>query len=344
MNVYFNPIFGRFLFLTIDMKLSFFLLLLYLITGTQVLHSQNTQNQRVDPNGKKYILHQVKEGETIFGLCKTYHTSQEELVAANPDLNLGLKTGSTIKIPASQEPEFIEINVKRKQTVFSIARQYGITLEELYKYNPSAKKGILADQILRIPVHAKIQAEEPVQPAKPDVQEAPAKPAQKQEIRDNAKYFTHKIKPGETLFDLEKKYRIPQDSLLAMNPQLQKENLSGSVIRIPESPLSQVISKPKNENEFIRYTVRADESVYDIAARFGLSISEMKNTNPELEYRELRKGEELLLQDKSLQKKVFDENTQDSIWIFPEYKIIHRYPAARNNASQPRETRELSAR
>ncbi len=303
------------------MRLCFFLFFLILVADAQLGQAQNSSGQRVSLEGKTYILHQVQGGETIFSLCKLYRIDQKKLVAANPELVLGLKSGTTIKIPASQETEFIEIIVKRKQTVFSIARQCKITLEELYKYNPSAKKGIWPDQILRIPVHKDVKTEEP---AKPDVQEKQEKPKENQKRQGETKYFTYKIKLGETLFDLEKKYRISQDSLLAINPQLQKENLSGSIIKIPENQLPRIISKPENGNEFLHHTV-TNESIYDIASRFELSISELKNANPKLEYRELQKGEELLIPDKSLRKKIFDESIRDSIWVFPEYKVTYRY-------------------
>ena len=129
------------LFLTIRMRYSFFLLILFLITGTLLLPAQNTvPEQRVSIEGKTYILHVIQDGETIFSLSQAYKVEQKELVAANPDLIFGLKPGNTIKIPDGQNTEFTEYRVKRKQTVFSIARQYGITLEELYRFKSICKK------------------------------------------------------------------------------------------------------------------------------------------------------------------------------------------------------------
>ncbi|HBL76629.1 MAG: hypothetical protein A2W90_24030 [Bacteroidetes bacterium GWF2_42_66] len=241
------------------------------------------------------------------------------LVTVSSGSTFGMMSVKTITVTASQKPKFIELKVKRKQTVFSIARQYGITMEELYRHNPSAKKGIQVGQTLRIPVRGN---EQPKEPTKPDIQETQGEHEQDQ---NKTKYFTYKIKPGDTLFDLEKKYDMPSDSLVAINPQLQKGVLPGSLIKIPGSRLPVIISEPEKEKEFIRYTVHSDESVYDIASRFEISINELKNANPELKYRELLKGEELLIPDKSLRKKIFDKSIQDSIWVLPGYKIKHRY-------------------
>ena len=51
-------------------------------------------------NGKKYIVHSVKAKETLFGVCKTYHLTQAELVAANPQAKGGLQKGMNLLIPA----------------------------------------------------------------------------------------------------------------------------------------------------------------------------------------------------------------------------------------------------
>lgn len=56
--------------------------------------SAQTQNYRE--------MHKVKKGETIFGICKKYEITMEQLIAANPDMNaLGyeLKKGDYIFIP-----------------------------------------------------------------------------------------------------------------------------------------------------------------------------------------------------------------------------------------------------
>ncbi|MDX9882364.1 MAG: LysM peptidoglycan-binding domain-containing protein [Prolixibacteraceae bacterium] len=231
-------------------------------------------------------------------------------------------------IPVLQNPEFIEITVKRKQTVFSIARQYGITMDELYRHNPSAKEGIRFGQTLRIPVRESMQKKETGDTDIPNMENEAVHHDQKHE---DSKFFGYKIRFGDTLFELEKKYSMPSDTLLAINPQLQNEMRPGALIRIPAKYLPIIISEAENENEFFRYTVHPDESVYDIASRFNINISELKDANPILDYREPVKEEELLIPDKSLQRKVFDEAIQDSVWILPSYKTKHFYQDARES-------------
>jgi LysM repeat protein len=52
--------------------------------------------------------------------------------------------------------------VRRRQTVYSIARRYDVSEEVIYRYNPQARDGIKVDQILLIP-KGNINGTDPVQ-------------------------------------------------------------------------------------------------------------------------------------------------------------------------------------
>ena len=50
--------------------------------------------------GKKYYVHFVQAGNTLYGLTKLYKITAEEIVAANPEVTSGLKEGQKLMIPA----------------------------------------------------------------------------------------------------------------------------------------------------------------------------------------------------------------------------------------------------
>lgn len=302
------------------MRFKFSLFLLILVYFTLSLSAQINTDERVSFEGKTCILHQVQDGESISSICEEYGINQKILVAANSSLIFGLTPGNTIKIPVPEEAEFVEHKVKRKQTVFSIARQYEITLDELYRFNPAAKKGIESGQSLRIPVKNEDLF---VETTESNTQEAENEPLSNKVNSTRLKYFYHQVEPGETLFELEKKFGISQDTLLAVNPNLISEILPGTIIQVPTILIPEIIPEPENETEFIRHRVQEGETIYDVATHFKVKISQLKKTNPELEYRDLIVGEELLIPDKSFRKKIFDETLGDSIWILPDYEITH---------------------
>ena len=93
------------------------------------------------PNSQAKI-HKVEPKETLFAIEKKYGVSDEALKKANPNLEkVGLQIGQTLVIPSNsvsktatpspEKPVYHE--VLAKETKYSIAKQYGMTIEELEK-------------------------------------------------------------------------------------------------------------------------------------------------------------------------------------------------------------------
>ena len=142
--------------------------------------SQQENSKQVEISGVKYVLHTVKKSETVFSLCQKYKVTQKEIQLANPGLTTILKTGATIKIPVGKviqeakketikaQPvvaeEYYYHKVSKTQTLFSIAKQYGITSNELIRYNPELSNELKIGQVLKIPVGKVVQADEAIVP------------------------------------------------------------------------------------------------------------------------------------------------------------------------------------
>ena len=93
----------------------------------------------------KAITHEVAPKETLYGIEKKYGVSDEALKQANPFLEKdGLQIGQTLTIPSGikqknttpVQTKVVYHDVLPKETKYSIARKYGITIEELEKKNP----------------------------------------------------------------------------------------------------------------------------------------------------------------------------------------------------------------
>jgi LysM repeat protein/ABC-type branched-subunit amino acid transport system substrate-binding protein len=195
-------------------------------------HSGFSQKE-VEISGVKYVLHSVKKSETVFSLCQKYKVTQKEILQANPGLAAVLQTGSMVKIPIKKaevnEPVKTEVakpaqidtelyyhKVAKKQTIFSIAKQYGLTPNELIRFNPELTNGLIIGQVLKIPV--KITSEAPVEPVA--VQQPPT-----------TKY---KVEKGETLFSLAARFGVEVTELKNANPSLFSRSLeAGETILIP---------------------------------------------------------------------------------------------------------------
>ncbi|MBO4985681.1 MAG: LysM peptidoglycan-binding domain-containing protein [Bacteroides sp.] len=124
-------------------------------------HSLRIPRQAANVQQETY--HTIKAGETLYRLTTIYNVSAQDICNANPGLSASnFRIGQVIRIPQSNKPEAEQQKaaasqtnipapvqsrcqemhkVKRKETVFSISRQYGISQDELIAANPELKKG-----------------------------------------------------------------------------------------------------------------------------------------------------------------------------------------------------------
>lgn len=116
-------------------------------------------------NQGKPTFHTIQAGETLYQLTLKYNVTVQAICTANPGLSANnFRIGQVISIPAQTAIQPAKENlsettaqtssgkktdwrdmhkVERKETIFSISRQYGISEEELIAANPELKKGKL---------------------------------------------------------------------------------------------------------------------------------------------------------------------------------------------------------
>ncbi|MDD3405579.1 MAG: LysM peptidoglycan-binding domain-containing protein [Sphingobacteriia bacterium] len=107
-------------------------------------------------NGKKYYEYSVQKSEGLFAIGRKFEVTQAQLLEANPQLEkqTGLKLGQIILVPIIQDNQdtYKEHLVQPKQTLYSLARTNGVTIEELVALNPELKNGLKAGQVIKIPI------------------------------------------------------------------------------------------------------------------------------------------------------------------------------------------------
>jgi LysM repeat protein len=204
--------------------LSIFLLFFFTFSG--YVYSQNLkENEMVVIQGEKFILHQVRTGETVFSISRDFKIDSSQLLKHNPKISDGLSIGDILKIPYNESVDLSQIPTfkkgdptnfinhtieSRNETAYSISKQYGVTVEEIYAYNPSVrrlKKGI----ILKIPQWKYTSTPENVQTEKP---QAPV--TVQNEKKDGL--IEHTVVSGETLYSIGKRYQVSESEILFYNP------------------------------------------------------------------------------------------------------------------------------
>ncbi|HUX53627.1 MAG TPA: LysM peptidoglycan-binding domain-containing protein [Williamwhitmania sp.] len=220
-------------------------------------------NQKVKIGGKFYFVHIVQKGETLFSISKAYGVSQADIAAENPDIFQGLKVDQALKIPASiiresdlrgvtEDDDFIYHIVKKGETLSAISRLYQVPIEVLMKNNVEVENGLQESQVVVIPKSALPKVERMKDSLKKVIGTLPS------DTSDivAGEFLYHKVKAKETFYSLSKRYTIPLDTLIALNPTTDGILKLDFSLRVPlrfihEAPTStSIVIKDTTGEEF----------------------------------------------------------------------------------------------
>ena len=211
-----------------------------------------------------------------------------------------------ISCKVSAQQKYTTHNVKKGETLTSIAKQYRVTPYSILQLNKELKNSedIKPNTVLVIQVAGKPVIEK----------EAPKeKVAIEQEVPIG--YEKHKVKKRETMFGLTQRYGVTEEQIKKYNPLLYAEQLKkGMVLQIPKYP--EVEEEKELEVEI--YTVKAKETRWSIANKYGITVDSLVLLNPELPKNTtyLAEGQEL-----KLPRPKGDSLKEQEVVLFESYKV-----------------------
>ena len=132
----------------------------YDISIGQELIIRKIANADVSEIESTNFVHEIKPGETLYAIAKKYNMSVEELKAMNKLINENLTPGNKLIISKALSPSSkleVETNevkqthkVEKGDTIYSIARRYGVSVESIKELNKLKDFTISLGQILKI--------------------------------------------------------------------------------------------------------------------------------------------------------------------------------------------------
>ncbi len=134
--------------------------------------------QQATHDDSRFIYHVLQAGETIYFLSKRYAVTEDEIIKSNPGMDIyKMSTGTEIAIPrkvqvvqrqgtAPQESKAFYHKVVKGETMYSIAKHYGVTVREIRKANRETRFPQVGDY-LRIPGMNAVE-NQPVEKVIPD--------------------------------------------------------------------------------------------------------------------------------------------------------------------------------
>ncbi len=134
--------------------------------------------------------------------------------------------------------------VKSGDSLYSIAKKYNTTINELKQLNNLKSNNLSINQVLKIP-------------------------SNNEEFN---KYITYTVQKGDSLYSISKKYNTTIDKIKNTN------NLTNNALSI-----GQVLKIPSNSEEesttTTNYIVKSGDSLYSIAKKYNTSIDKIKQLN-----------------------------------------------------------------
>ena len=180
--------------------------------------------------------------------------------------------------------------VQKGETVYSIAKKYDISEETIYNLNPDSRNELKVNSVLIIPSSSVISAG-----------------------TNNNNYRDHRVKKKETLYGIAQLYNVSVDDIKKLNKELYSRGLrKGERLLIPAAPNNTENTNTGNTLPGTqKYTIKAKETKFGIARKFGISIAELEDLNPALG-ENLKIGETLIVPDKTVieNAEIDDENFQ----------------------------------
>lgn len=210
----------------------------------------------VPVSGSNYYV--VKKGDSLWSIARANGLTVDELKSLNNLSSNVLHVGDTLLI-SSADSTGDDGNdnyyvVKSGDTLWSIARKYNLSVNELKALNNLSSNGLSVGQRLIVG-------------------------------KDSSNDYV--VSAGDTLWAIARKFNVSVDDIKALN-NLSSNNLSiGMTLKIPP------YSNKKNEETNV-YVVKGGDSLWSIARMFNSTVDEIKSLNG-LKSNVLRIGQRLVV-------------------------------------------------
>ncbi|MCR8669156.1 LysM peptidoglycan-binding domain-containing protein [Aestuariibaculum sp. M13] len=240
------------------------------VLGFAVLFGINTAN------AQNFSTHQVKKGETVEALAKQYYVTPSQIYALNPDAKKELKPNTILIIPISKanKPEVEETKelvgfkphrVGKKETLYSLAKEYEVSEEDIKKHN----KFLYAEPLrkgdkLQIPVYKVTR-----------------------KTKESDAVTTYIVQPKEGKWRVAYKFGITLKEFEELNPNLGDSLQVGQQVYVPN--IENKDQKSVDE-QYSYYKVLPKEGFYRLNIKLGLDQEALETLNPELKETGLKEG------------------------------------------------------
>lgn len=198
-----------------------------------ILSAQTKSTDIKTINGKKYYIHKVEKGQSLYAIAKIYNIDVNSILVENDEAIEGLKNGQELKIPfenilpkqivAIDTNKYIYYKVQKSETIYGICKKYNIDEKKLLSFNPLLSKGLKEGDYLIVGEKSRKKnvgnSQDIVLPTNNNVKSV----------------VSYTVLAGETLFGISKKLNSSIDNIIKLNPEAKDGVKQGQILKIENS-------------------------------------------------------------------------------------------------------------
>ena len=215
------------------------------------------------------LTYKVKRGDTLSEIAQKFGVTVEDIIEEN---NLRppytIYVGQKLKIPVGRK-EYKYYRVRRGDTLSEIAQKFGVSVKDIIRANNLKRPYIIrVGQVLRIPVKT---------------HKGKRTTGRKIDLSNCA--VTHKVKPGDSIIKIAKKYHVWVKDIKRLNGLKNDRLQVGQVLCIKEKKRKKVAKKKRSnfvkivEKRIVIHRVKSGENLSLIAKKYNTTVSEIIKLN-----------------------------------------------------------------
>ena len=228
-------------------------------------------------NPDNTFTYTVKKGDSLYSIANLYNTSVNTLINLNNLKSNSLSIGQKLLVPETYSspttiPNYTNYTVKKGDSLYSIAKNFNISIDTIIKDNSLNSNNLSIGQNLKIRINT---------PSVGVVEEECF--GMEYNPPSNVSTINYTVKKGDSLYKIANLYNTSVSDLIRLN-NLTTNNLS----------VGQVLKVPSSSSSSRTYTVQKGDSLYSIARKFNTTVDSIKAKN-NLKTNTLSIGQKLII-------------------------------------------------
>ena len=249
------------------------------------------EDEVVVPEDRALVKYNVKKGDNLTDIAKLYdvrvsdirnwnnlpYTStilvgQELSVYVSNDkqdfyasINDMSSSEKNKLLYANSEGSWVKHTIRRGESLSSIAYKYGVSINQIQRWNNLRGSKIVAGKVLSIYVG----------------DESNILASTSSSSGSNGTRTTYKIRKGDTISEIAMKFGVTTSDLRKWNGISGNKIVAGKTLKIyaDEQPTSYGDNTVKNNSNVISYKIKKGDSISEIAYKYGVNASDIRSWN-----------------------------------------------------------------